>query len=104
MSVFLAICKSENDALLQWPFTHSVTFTLVDQCQDPDDRCNISYTIRPNICDENLAFLGRPRLDKNASFGAQKFVELSILESRDYIRDDVMFIKVNVDSDTIVPV
>lgn len=43
---------------------------------------------------ENRPFLGRPSGERNASFGAQKFCELGMLEKLDYIRDDTMFIKV----------
>ena len=30
-----------------------VTFTLIDQCQDPSGRRNITYTVKPNIVNEN---------------------------------------------------
>lgn len=31
MSVFVGIMRGEYDALLEWPFTHKVTITLMDQ-------------------------------------------------------------------------
>ena len=99
MSLFICIMKGEYDALLPWPFHHRVTFTLIDQCQDPSARRNITYSVKPNICKENKPFLGRPIGDRNASFGAQKFVELDVMKSLDYIRDDVVYIKVHVDND-----
>ena len=102
MSIFLCICKGEYDALLQWPFSHRITFTLVDQSLDPGSRRNVSYSIKPNTCKENKPFLGRPLGERNASFGAQKFCELDILNTRDYIRDDTIYIKVDVDSDEMV--
>ena len=48
------------------------------------------------------AFLGRPTAERNASFGATKFVELDTLNSMEYIKDDTIFIKVVVDSDEMV--
>ena len=99
MSVFCGILRGDYDALLTWPFGHRVTFSLLDQCQDPAARKNITYTVKPNAIKENRAFLGRPTTDRNASFGAQKFCELTMLEKLDYIRDDTMFIKVQVDMD-----
>ncbi|XP_033102352.1 TNF receptor-associated factor 4-like [Anneissia japonica] len=99
MSVFICICRGEYDALVPYPFTHRVTFSLIDQCQDPKARRNISYSIKPNPCKENKPFLGRPQGERNASFGTQKFVPLHTLKTLDYIRDDTMFIKVHVDHD-----
>ncbi|KAH3891905.1 hypothetical protein DPMN_016015 [Dreissena polymorpha] len=49
LSIFVCICKGEYDPLLLWPFRHRVTFTLIDQCQDPDARRNISYNIQVPI-------------------------------------------------------
>ncbi|XP_033628157.1 TNF receptor-associated factor 5-like [Asterias rubens] len=102
MSVFACICKGEFDALLPFPFSHRITFTMIDQCQDPSARRNISYTIKPNPCKENKPFLGRPVGDRNASFGTQKFIPLNTLKTLDYIRDDTMFIKVHVDYDNMI--
>lgn len=54
VSLFGCICKGEYDSLLIWPFCHRVTFTLVDQCQDPAARRSVSYTIKPNTCKVRL--------------------------------------------------
>ena len=58
--------------------------------------------IKPNTCKDNKAFLGRPSGERNASFGAQRFVELETLTTQDYVRDDVLFVKVNVDSEEML--
>ena len=102
MSLFVCLCKGDYDALLVWPFTHTLTLTLIDQCQDPAARRNVNYVIKPNPCKENLAFLGRPKAERNASFGAQKFVELHVLDTLDYVRDDTIFVKVTMDSEDMV--
>ncbi len=104
LSVFLCLTKGEYDSLLRWPFAHRVTLTLLDQCQDPEARRNITYTVKPNIVKENLPFLGRPIKERNASFGAQKMCELEVVKTCDYIRDDVMFIKINIDMEDMVMV
>ena len=101
MSVFLSICRGEYDSLIAWPFNYRVTFTLVDQCQNPAARRDITYSIKPNICKENKTFLGRPTTDRNASFGAQRFAELAVLETCDYLRDDCMFIKIVIDNEEV---
>ncbi|CAF0912396.1 unnamed protein product [Brachionus calyciflorus] len=102
MSLFLCICKGEFDSLLSWPFGHKISLTLLDQCVNIQDRRHVTYTIKPNTCRENMPFLGRPTSDRNASFGAQKFVELEVLNSYDYIMDDSIYIKVEVDSENMV--
>ncbi|XP_071486784.1 TNF receptor-associated factor 4-like [Diadema antillarum] len=102
MSIFVCINRGEYDALLPWPFSHRITFTLIDQCQDPTARRNISYNIKPNPCKENKPFLGRPLGERNASFGTQKFVPLNMIKTLDYIRDDTMFVKVQVDYDNMI--
>lgn len=102
LSIFVCICRGEYDALLPWPFCHRISFTLIDQCQNPAARRNVTYAIKPNTMKENKPFLGRPIGERNASFGAQKFVELDIVKSMDYIRDDCMFIKCTIDSDQMI--
>ncbi|XP_033748936.1 TNF receptor-associated factor 5-like [Pecten maximus] len=102
LSIFICICKGEFDALLTWPFCHRISFTLVDQCQDPAARRNISYIISPNVIKDNKAFLGRPVGDRNASYGAQKFVELDVVKTMDYVRDDTVFVKCTIDSETMI--
>ena len=50
MSLFICICRGEFDNLLDWPFSHRVSFTLIDQGLDPAARRNITYSVKPNIC------------------------------------------------------
>ncbi len=99
MSLFVCICKGEFDNLLTWPFNHKITFSLLDQCPTTESRRHVAYSVKPNTCKENMPFLGKPNGDRNASFGAQKFVELEVLQSLDYITDDSIFIKVEIDSE-----
>ena len=42
-----------------------------------------------------LQFLGRPVGERNASFGVQRFLDLDILQTLSYIKDDNIFIKVS---------
>ncbi|KAL5016199.1 hypothetical protein ScPMuIL_006852 [Solemya velum] len=98
LSVFICVCRGEFDALLSWPFNLDVSITLIDQCQDPAARRNTTFTIKPNTCKDNKVFLGRPVGERNASFGAQRFLELEKVNSLDYVRDNVVFIKCSIDS------
>jgi TNF receptor-associated factor 4 len=102
VSLFICICRGDYDALLFWPFSHRVTFTLIDQCEDIDNRRNITYSVKPNICKENKPFLGRPITDRNASFGAQKFTDLDTMASLEYIKSDTLYIKVEIDNEEMI--
>ncbi|GMR41596.1 hypothetical protein PMAYCL1PPCAC_11791, partial [Pristionchus mayeri] len=101
LSVYVTILRGDYDALLQWPFIHKVTVSLMDPCPSEKDRVNIDYVIRPTAGRENKTFLDRPTSERNASFGAQKLCLLDTLNS--YIQDDSIFIKCIVDTE-IMPV
>ncbi|CAF0923594.1 unnamed protein product [Adineta steineri] len=104
VSLFICICRGDYDSLVTWPFSHRVTFTLLDQCEDPDNRRHITYAVKPNVCKENRPFLGRPITDRNASFGAQKFTDLDAMSTLEYIKDDTIYIKVEIDNEEMVPI
>ena len=104
VSLFICICRGDYDPLLVWPFCHRVTFTLLDQCDDVENRRHITYSVKPNICKENKPFLGQPISERNASFGAQKFTDLETLATLEYIKDDTMFIKVEIDNEEMVTI
>ena len=87
------------DALLKWPFDYRVTFYLLDQDDDHTHRKHIKFTIKPNPCPENEPFLGRPKLEKNASFGGAKFAKHEEIETRNYLKDDTIFLKIAIDCD-----
>ncbi|CAM2719264.1 unnamed protein product [Rotaria socialis] len=102
VSLFASICRGDYDALLSWPFSHRVTFTLLDQSEDINNRRPVTYSVKPNICKENKPFLGRPVTERNASFGAQKFTELVTMTSFEYIKDDTIYIKVEIDNEEMI--
>ena len=102
VSLFVCICRGDYDALLVWPFSHRVTFTLIDQCEDIENRRHITYSIKPNACKENKPFLGRPITDRNASFGAQKFTDVDTMATLEYIKDDTIYIKVEIDNEEMI--
>ena len=102
--MFICICRGDYDALLAWPFSHRVTFTLLDQCEDVNNRRHIKFTVQPNVCEKNQPFLGRPTSDRNASFGCPKFVHLDTIKTLDYIKDDTIFIKVEIDTEQMIKI
>lgn len=75
---------------------------MLDQNEEIKSRNHVTYTIKPNTCKENLAFLGKPTNERNASFGSQRFIELSALSENDFILNDSMFIKVEIENQEAV--
>ena len=42
VSIYIKILPGEYDALLKWPFSHTVSFTLYDQAANPDKVFHLS--------------------------------------------------------------
>ncbi len=93
LSLFIVLLKGEHDALLKWPFKYKIKFTLVDQLQND---LSIIDAFRP---DQSSNSFQRPINDMNIASGLPKFCTLTKFLSSDYgyIRDDTMFIQINVD-------
>lgn len=92
MGVYMILMKSNHDGMLTWPFTKPHTFTLVDQQDDELQRQNHFMTMVP---DGNVAFK-RPQADENDAYGFPQFVSHSTLRSRKYIKDNVVYIRMQV--------
>uniref|UniRef100_A0A915JAC1 MATH domain-containing protein n=1 Tax=Romanomermis culicivorax TaxID=13658 RepID=A0A915JAC1_ROMCU len=124
MSLFVCLCRGDYDSLLRWPFQHRVTLTLLDQNRSKpySQRHHVTYTLKPSLEKEAVPFLGRPSSERNGSFGAQAFCDVAKIASsldRDdgagndattgqtapmYVLDDVMYVKVEVDTAGMVKV
>jgi len=95
VSIYIKILPGEYDALLKWPFSHTVSFTLYDQATNPDKACNIVESFIPDPSWENFQ---RPSRAPDAlGFGFPRFVSHDMLKKRHFIKDDVLFLKVRVD-------
>ena len=81
VSVFFGVLPSQYDASLRWPFSQKVTFMLLDQ----DFVSHITASLIPDP--NSHSFQGCPM-----------FCSLEDLNSHAYVRDDVMFLKVIVDT------
>ena len=92
LSLFFVVMCGEFDNILQWPFTHKVTFKLINQAGGED----IIETFKPNIVKPTCGS------DINSAYGCPCFVSHSALEQGGFIdNDDAMFIKCIVDTSTI---
>ena len=94
MSLFFVLMKGEFDNILQWPFTHKVTFNLINQAGGRD----VVDTFQPDPMSSSFR---KPKSDMNIASGCPRFVSLHELKSNGFIVDDTIFIKCVVDCTTI---
>ncbi|CAH8436509.1 unnamed protein product [Schistosoma mattheei] len=104
MSVYVCLFRGDHDSLLQWPFSHQLTFTLIDQNPEINARKPIVYTINPSLTGDYNQFLGKPMNERNSCFGAPRFVKLELMEMSTYILNDEIYLKVTMNMDQVVSV
>ena len=98
LSIFFIIIKGKYDAMLTWPFEKKVTFTLVDQQENANDRKNIVQSFVP---DPKRKSFPRPAKEDNFGWGFPKFVSHEELEKRRYIVDGTIFIQLRITSSPV---
>ena len=91
ISVFFTVMRGRFDALLRWPFRQKVTIMLLDQD-------NVEHVIDAFRPDPNSASFQKPRREMNIASGCPLFCSLAELNKHAYVRDDVMFMKIIVDT------
>ena len=94
LSLFFVVMRGEFDNILQWPFTHKVTFKLINQAGGRD----IIDTFQPDPMSTSFR---KPKSDMNIASGYPRFVSHTELERGGFIVDDTIFIKCFVDTSTI---
>ena len=97
LSIFFVLMKGEYDPLLQWPFESKVSLILVDQNRKKD----LVQTFNP---DPQSSSFQKPKTDMNDPKRFDEFATLSVLDDTSYVKDDVMYIKVIVDTSNISPI
>ena len=90
MSLFFVVMRGEFDNILQWPFTHKVTFRLLNQAGGKD----ITDGFLPDPMSSSFK---KPKTDMNVASGCPRFVSIGDVRSGGFIADDTIFIKVKVD-------
>ena len=91
ISVFFVVMRGQYDALLRWPFRQKVTIMLLDQD-------NVEHVIDAFRPDPHSASFQRPRCEMNIASGCPRFCSMAELNRHAYVRDDVMFMKIIVDT------
>ena len=94
LSLYILIEKGEFDALLKWPFKQKVFFTLLDQSKNSS---SVAHRREELLGDRNSTSFVKPENDANPGWGFPKFITLDILKSGSYLRDDCIFIKIEVE-------
>ena len=90
LSVYLCYLKGTYDDILDWPFHHEVTFTLIDQ-QD-------GKSFRENVVKSMVSKGFKPTSDESFRMeGIERFVSHKNLKTRRYIVDDTLFLQVEFD-------
>lgn len=96
LSVFLGVMNGDYDAILAWPFHRKVTFTLIDQQDDPTKRLNVVCSLLTSTGDSCCA---RPRPSTGITElpGIARFVSHKNLKTNRYIVDDTLFLQIEID-------
>ena len=90
LSLFFVVTKGDYDALQIWPFQKKITMMLMDQGNG--DHMTDSFNSDP----QSSSFQ-RPKSDMNIASGSPLFMPHDSLNNRQFIKDDVLFIKIIVD-------
>jgi len=104
LSIYIKVLPGDYDSILKWPFRHTISFTLLDQNPDRNSAVNIVESFIP---DPNWPNFQRPSQYEDPDqlgFGFPKFVPHGMLNIRNYIKDDTMFIKIRADANKGVAV
>ena len=90
LSLFFVVMRGDYDALQTWPFQKEITMMLLDQG-------NGDHMIDAFHSDPQSSSFQRPKSEMNIASGSPLFMPLDSLNNRQYIKDDVMFVKIIVD-------
>nr|XP_039270868.1 TNF receptor-associated factor 4-like isoform X2 [Styela clava] len=108
LSLYVRVLNGEYDSLLEWPFSHDITFTILDQ-GDPlsskRSHINVTFTPDPNWKNFQDPEIRRKDSDvdgSNLGFGYPKFVTHKDLKDNNYIKNNTLFIKATIDTSRVV--
>lgn len=101
ISVYIKVLPGEYDALLKWPFSHSITFTLFEQ-GGQGSQGGVAESFVPDPSWDNFQ---RPSTEPDVlGFGFPRFIAHELLNRRPFVKDDTVFLRVKVDPSKIVAV
>ena len=92
MGVYIILMRSDHDGMLSWPFKERLAFSVIDQQDDKQCRMDNVIVLNP----EGQVQFQRPQQDQNEGLGYKKFISHSKLRTRKYIKDNTVYIQVQV--------
>ena len=104
LSIGIVLMEGEYDDMLPWPFRKKITFTIIDQNKDLKERQNHNGYLSPS----KLEFPVKVRKIFSERPGEKKivvndflwhFISHKVLEKRQYIVNDTLFLQVDVGPD-----
>jgi TNF receptor-associated factor 4 len=72
----------------------------MDQNPDVNARRHLVYAVKPRPTKENIPYLAKPKLERNAGFGAEKFCPLNQVQP--FVRENVLFIRCQIDTEAML--
>ncbi|XP_065069784.1 TNF receptor-associated factor 3-like [Rhopilema esculentum] len=99
LSLYITLEQGEFDALLKWPFKQKVFFTLLDQGKNSSPA---QHRTEELLGDRSSTSFHRPKSESNPGWGFPKFISIEKLMSGTYIKDDCMFIKIEVEQFDVI--
>ncbi|XP_065194180.1 TNF receptor-associated factor 2-like [Sycon ciliatum] len=96
VSLFFVIMRGDFDALLPWPFQQKVRLSLIDQTPllaSTQGKRDIVEVFKPNMSSSSFQ---RPTSEMNIATGCPLFAPKAVLTSDRYVRDDTIFLKIEV--------
>ena len=104
LSIGIVLMVGEYDDMLSWPFSKKITFTIIDHNKDLKERKNYTGYLSPR----KQEFPLRVRKIFSERPGGKKmvvgdvlwyFISHKVLETRQYIVNDTLFLQVDVEPD-----
>ena len=92
VSIFIQLMEGPFDGILTWPFRHKVTFMILDQ----NRKENVMDAFRPDPWSSSFQ---RPQNIPNIATGCPLFFPLADLYTHGYLREDTMYVQVDIDKD-----
>lgn len=90
-SIFIKVLQGAYDALLPWPYSGKIVFTLINQTKVNSD------IVMKGMTPEGEDEFQRPKAEHNVGIGYTKFAKHKLISTRGFLKDDVIFIKVEVE-------
>ena len=92
VSMFVHLMQGDFDSIIDWPFSHGLELTIMDQ--DTSNPTHVKETLYPRPTLQ--AFL-RPKTPRNnKGYGYVEMIPHTTLRQKGYLRNDTMLVRVDI--------